>query len=62
MKEKFLKGYKLLKIPIITKKIPAWEERYSLEKIKELKKRVGNHAFETQMMLKQPDKKKKAFF
>jgi len=62
MKEKFLKSYKILKIPIMTKKVPAWEERYSLQKIKELKKRVGNHAFETQMMLKRPDKKKNAFF
>ncbi len=62
MNEKFLKNYKQLKVPIMAKKNPAWEERYSLEKIKELKKRVGNHAFETQMMLRRPDKKMNAFF
>ncbi len=47
----FLAGFDVLKIPVIENGIPTWEEKFPIEKIEELKKRVGVKKFSAQMML-----------
>ncbi len=48
----FLRGYKLLKIPIVNSAgIPAWPELFPLEKIQQLQQSVGVRHFSAQMML-----------
>ncbi len=48
----FLRGYKLLKIPIVNAcGAPAWPELYPLDKIDELRQIVGARHFMSQMML-----------
>lgn len=48
----YLKGYKRLTIPILTKDDQsAWPERYSTERIEELRAASGLRQFSTQMML-----------
>lgn len=60
---KFLKGFRVLKLPIIDENgRSAWPERFSLSKINTLKQRIGPHAFATQMMLERPDQKEETFF
>ena len=48
----FLRGYKILKIPIVNSSgESAWPELFSLEKIRELQDTVGARHFSAQMML-----------
>lgn len=48
----FLYGFSVLKLPLIDENgKSAWEERFSLEKIKNLKSRAGPNKFASQMML-----------
>ncbi|MDR1009325.1 MAG: hypothetical protein LBL52_03680 [Rickettsiales bacterium] len=53
--ESFLADYDLLKIPIIENGEAAWPERYSPQKIEELRVRVGDAKFSSQMMLSPVD-------
>lgn len=49
----FLRDWKTLKIPILTATgESAWPERYSVDKIKDLRRRSGPNKFLSQMMLK----------
>ncbi len=51
-KRAFLKGYKRLSIPVLNSKNASnWPERYSLEKIEELRAASGSLQFLSQMML-----------
>ena len=47
----FLAGFDLLKIPVIENGKSVWEKKFSLEKIEELKNRVGMKKFSSQMLL-----------
>lgn len=48
----FLRGYKLLKIPLVnTDGTPAWPELFPLSRIEELRETVGARHFASQMML-----------
>ena len=48
----FLRGYKLLKIPIVnTDSAPAWPELFPLSRIEDLRQTVGARHFSSQMML-----------
>ena len=49
--EAFLKGYDVLKIPVIENGKPVWGERFPIAKIEKLKKTVGMKKFSAQMML-----------
>ncbi len=63
MIEKFLNGFRELKIPLLDKNnCSAWPERFSVKKIDSLRSRIGQNIFATQMLLELPDKKTKAFF
>ena len=47
----FLAGFDVLKIPVIENGIPVWPEKFPIEKIEELKVRVGMTKFSSQMLL-----------
>ncbi len=48
----FLRGYKLLKIPIVSATgTPAWPELFPLSRIEDLRETVGARHFSSQMML-----------
>lgn len=47
----FLRGYDVLKIPVIENGESVWKEKFPIEKIEQLKKSVGMKKFSSQMML-----------
>ncbi len=48
----FLRGFDELRIPVLDNATrPTWPERFSLEKIKEIRIRSGNRKFSSQMLL-----------
>lgn len=61
LSQPFLIGFDVLKIPVIENGVPTWEEKFPIEKIEELKKRVGIKKFSSQMMLTPIDTNKGRF-
>lgn len=57
----FLVGFDVLKIPVIENGKPTWEEKFPIQKIEELKARVGIKKFSSQMMLMPIDTNKGRF-
>jgi len=47
----FLKGYEVLRIPVVKDGKPAWPEVFGMERIDELRSRVGPEQFDAQMLL-----------
>jgi phage terminase large subunit-like protein len=47
----FLDGYDVLRIPVVENGVPAWPEKFPVERIEQLRKSAGEAKFSSQMML-----------